>query len=388
MAGSRKRKQREPWGRIRKLPSGRYQASYTGPDLAVHNASSTFGTLMDARGWLAEERKLVDSGNWAPPKARAVIKAANTFGAYAETWLAGRELKPRTRIEYRRILDGKLLPHFGGLPLKSITRAEVRAWYATLDPAHKTARAHAYALLRTILGTAEDEELITANPCRIKGAGTAKRLRKIKPATLAELETIVTRLPDRYELMVLLAAWCELRFGELTELRHRDLDLKAGVIHVQKAVTWVDGQPIIGDPKSEAGQRYVTIPPFLLPLVKPHLEQYSAPAALPGVEREHDGLIFPSAKLGLQLREQTFHKTWDKARKAAGRPDLRFHDLRHTGATRAAQAGATLAELMYRLGHSTAAAAMIYQHASQERDAELARRMSAERDAELAGSGA
>lgn len=369
MAATKKRKQREPWGRIRKLPSGRHQASYTGPDLAVHNASSTFGTLMDARGWLAEERKLIDAGTWIPPKARAVIKAANTFGAYAETWLSGRELKPRTRTEYRRILDGKLLPHFGDLPLKSITRAEVRAWYATLDPEHKTARAHAYALLRTILGTAEDEELITANPCRIKAAGQTKRQRKIKPATLAELETIVTRLPDRYGLMVLLAAWCALRFGELTELRRRDLDLQAGVIMVTRGVTWVDGQPVVGPPKSDAGERDVTIPPHLLPMVEAHLTEHAAWG--------RDGLLFPSRDLGLQLREQTFHKTWVRARNAAGRPDLTFHDLRHTGAVLAAQTGATLAELMARLGHSTPAMAMRYQHASQERDAEIARLLSA-----------
>ena len=57
------------------------------------------------------------------------------------------------------------------------------------------------------------------------------------------------------------------------------------------------------------------------------------------------------------------------ARRAAGRPDLRFHDLRHTGATLAAATGATIAELMRRLGHSTAQAAMRYQHATDDRDA-------------------
>ena len=65
------------------------------------------------------------------------------------------------------------------------------------------------------------------------------------------------------------------------------------------------------------------------------------------------------------------------ARKAAGRPDLRFHDLRHTGAVLAAQTGATLAELMSRLGHSTSQAAMRYQHAAADRDAIIAQRLSA-----------
>jgi integrase len=104
-----------------------------------------------------------------------------------------------------------------------------------------------------------------------------------------------------------------------------------------------------------------------------------------------DGLLFP-ARDGRHLTPASLYgrapgakdKTgralaaWGfrAARIAAGRPDLRWHDLRHTGATLAAQSGATMRELMSRLGHSTPAAALIYQHASQDRDAEIARRLS------------
>ena len=73
----------------------------------------------------------------------------------------------------------------------------------------------------------------------------------------------------------------------------------------------------------------------------------------------------------------SLYRHYYKARKAAGRPDLRFHDLRHTGAVLAAQSGATLAELMLRLGHSTPGAAMRYQHVAAGRDAEIAARLSA-----------
>ena len=67
-----------------------------------------------------------------------------------------------------------------------------------------------------------------------------------------------------------------------------------------------------------------------------------------------------------------------RARSVAGRPDLRVHDLRHTGAVLAAQSGATLAWLMARIGHSTPQAALRYQHAARGRDAEIAARMSKE----------
>jgi integrase len=85
--------------------------------------------------------------------------------------------------------------------------------------------------------------------------------------------------------------------------------------------------------------------------------------------------LFPSQS-GAPISPSSFFKPWRKARLAAGRPDLRFHDLRHTGAVLAAQEGATLAELQARLGHTTPAAAMIYQHAASERDKELAERLS------------
>ena len=90
-----------------------------------------------------------------------------------------------------------------------------------------------------------------------------------------------------------------------------------------------------------------------------------------------DALLFPAADGVSHLAPSTLYTSFYRARDLAGRPDLRWHDLRHTGAVLAAQTGATLAELMGRLGHSTPQAALRYQHAAQGRDAEIARRLSA-----------
>jgi integrase len=222
-------------------------------------------------------------------------------------------------------------------------------------------------LLRTILGSAVTEDLIPSNPCHLRGAGNSRRVHQIKPASLAELERIIAELPDRYGLMVLLASWCALRFGELTELRRYDLDIKAGKIMVRRAVVALHGEMIVSTPKSSAGLRDVAIPPHLMPAVKQHLNEHA--------EWGRDGLLFPAPQGG-HLGNGNFYPIWDKARKAAGRPDLRFHDLRHTGAVLAAQTGATLAELMGRLGHTTPTMAIRYQHVAQDRDTEIARRLS------------
>jgi integrase len=347
---------------IRKLPSGRYQARHTGPDGVRRSAPGTFQTKQDARAWLTAQSAAATAGTWRDPSA-----GRERFGEYAETWLRTRELTPRTRAEYRKILDGHLLPTFKPLMLADITPLRVRKWHADLDTG-PTRKAHAYGLLRAILNTAVADDAIGSNPCRVRGAGTAKRARKISPATLAELEVIVSEMPAQYQAAVLIAAWCGLRFGEIAELRRRDVDLGSRTLHVRRAVTHVDGANVVGKPKSDAGVRDVSIPPHLMPALRDHLAAH--------VGRERDALVF-TAPSGDHLRSNSqMHKAFQDARAVAGRADLRFHDLRHTGATLAAATGATLAELMHRLGHSTPQAALIYQHATQDRDAAIAAALS------------
>jgi integrase len=111
----------------------------------------------------------------------------------------------------------------------------------------------------------------------------------------------------------------------------------------------------------------VHLPPHVVDILAAHMERFtgSGPDAL--VFGDERGRIAPA-----KLRQRAFRR----ARNQVGRPDLTWHDLRHTGATIAAQAGASLRELQHRLGHSTVRAAMIYQHADAQRDRELAQTMS------------
>jgi hypothetical protein len=94
---------------------------------------------------------------------------------------------------------------FGGVVLDDITAARVRSWHAAFGTIRKTARVHANSRLRTILNAAVDEELLADNPCHIRGAGVHRSSRPIRPATLADLETIANAMPKRYRLMVHLA---------------------------------------------------------------------------------------------------------------------------------------------------------------------------------------
>ncbi len=163
--------------------------------------------------------------------------------------------------------------------------------------------------------------------------------------------------------MVTLASWCAMRFGELVELRRADVDLSDEVIRIRRAAVRANGAYSITTPKSDAGIRDVAIPPHVIPMIEAHLTNHT------GTGR--DALLF-AADNGGHLQPSTLYRHWYRARDKAGRPDLRFHDLRHSGAVLAAATGASLAELIARLGHSTPAAAMRYQHAAQGRDREIA----------------
>lgn len=375
------------FGMIRQMPtkSKRWQANYTGPDGKLHKAPHTFADKIDAEAWLTDRRREIDRGLW---NAVDADKAESPlFEIYADQWLKtrlvrGRPLKIRTRDHYRSLLDLHILPTFKAKRLDTITPADVRKWHDALLPDAPTMRAHAYSLLRTIMTSAYNAELILANPCRVEGAGSARRRSRTVPASVEELATIVETMPARYQLMTLFAAWCALRFGELIEIRRRDVTLEyevdddgqrqlvAGSVSITRGAVWdaEETKYVMQDSaKSDAGTRVVHIPPHVLPAVEKHLAEHTG--------KEPKSLLFPAPEGGY-LTPTTLYSYFYPARQAAKRPDLRFHDLRHTGAVLAAATGATLAELQARLGHSTVSAAMRYQHAAKGRDRKIAEGLS------------
>jgi integrase len=272
-------------GSIHRLKSGKWFARYTSPDGSRHGKA--FLTKRDALAWLQQIYSDISSGKFAPSDALVVI----TFGGYAKRWLVnrkvkGRPLAERTLSNYRDLLDRFILGTFGGKPIHTITRDQVEKWYDRTAVDSPTYRARAYSLLRSMLASAVDDGYLVVNPARIRGAGQAKRRHKVQPATLSELQMITEAMPPRYRLMVQLAAWCALRFGELTELRRGDVDTKAGVLRIRRAVVLVDGRFVVKEPKSEAGVRDVNIPPHLLPMVREHLLTHCALGL--------DGLLLPS----------------------------------------------------------------------------------------------
>jgi integrase len=172
--------------------------------------------------------------------------------------------------------------------------------------------------------------------------------------------------------MILLAAWCQLRRGEALGLQRRDIQWHAdgtATLHVRRQLNANTGD--YSDPKSEAGKRSMSVPRIMLDRLAAHLET--------NVAAEPKAPVIPGSKRSsVPLSNTRWGYIWAEARNAVAElpAGFRFHDLRHTGLTIFGQEGATLAELMRRGGHSDIQVVLRYQHATMERDRELADRMS------------
>jgi integrase len=253
--------------------------------------------------------------------------------------------------------------------LNRITSAAVRSWHAGLrrGGVGESTVAKAYRLLKGILNTAVEDDLLARNPCRIRHAGT-ERPEERRPPSLAEVGATGDAIAPRFRALVLLGAWSGLRYGELAGLTRQRIDLLHGVVDVrEQLIQTKDGRRFLTAPKTSAGVRTVVLPPHLLPEIEAHLDTF--------VDVSPAAMVFTGAK-GATLERSNFRNVWLAALDAAGVPHYRFHDLRHLAATLAAVSGATTRELMMRIGHSSPRAAMIYQHATSDRDRAIAKAMS------------
>ncbi|MBC2877862.1 MULTISPECIES: tyrosine-type recombinase/integrase [Streptomyces] len=351
---------RRRFGAIRKLPSGRFQARYPGPDGVMRPAPQTFETMGDADDWLAEQQVSIRRGAWTDPEAGKV-----NFEDYARKWVDERELAATTDELYRRLLRLHILPTFGELDLDEIVAPVVRTWRAERKAATgSTTVAKSYRLLKAILETAVDDELIRRNPCRIKGAGK-ESAKERSVATVAQVDALADAVGPRWRLMVYLAAYGPARPEEQAAMRRPDVVMEPLGVWVRTAEPELTtGRRAPGDTKSTAGKRFITLPAFLEKEVRRHLAWYT--------EKAPEGLLFVGER-GKPFRRSTFGRKWRRARAAVGLPDdFRFYDLRHTGHTLSTQSGATLKDTMVRAGQSSEKAAMIYQHSNHERQREVA----------------
>jgi integrase len=370
MANSRGRRRR--FGSIRRLPSGRYQARYPGPDGVMRPADDTFATKTEADTWLTMKEAEILNDEWIDPDAGAVL-----VPDYATTWIEERPgLRPKSVKNYRSLLDCHVAPHLATVTVGELTLARVRRWRKKLieSGVSPITAAKAYRFLRAVMNTAVDDGLIKRTPCRIKGAGSEDSPER-PVLSVAQVYALADAVGLRYRALILLAAFSSLRWGELAALRPEDINLDDCTVRVTRQLNKPGAAPVFGPPKSRAGRRVVDFADLIVPDLRKHLRAVPAGA-----------LAFTSPE-GAALSNTNFRRRiWVPALAAVGLEGVHIHDLRHTGNQFTANAGANTKELMVRMGHDSERAALIYLHSSDKRQRALADAVAKAARAELAQS--
>ena len=326
----------------------RYEVRYRGTD--GKERSKTFRTRKDAERYERAQQNSIERGLWVDPQ-----KGRVTLRAWAEEWQRTVvHLRPTTRRIYDVNLRRHILPYVGDHEIGRLTPSLLRGWLSELSVADQHGRGplapasvgQAYRTLNRILSAAVADEILGRNPL----AGVkpprpgSEEMRFLSHDDVATLVTVIDR---RYQAMVLVAAYCGLRAGELIGLRRHRIDLLHRRLSVLEQVQWIDGGFDVSAPKSAAGRRAVSIPGMVHEALDNHLSRFAEPG--------REGIVFPAPEGGYLRLENFRRRVWSPAVQGAGLSPLRFHDLRHTCASLAIAAGADVKVLQRMLGHSSAA---------------------------------
>jgi integrase len=396
---------RRDFGRIRKLPSGRWQGSYLPPgggDSDRVNAPSTFRTKAEASAWLADVRVKLDQHTWTDPRPAETT----TLATFTRRWLksnpkhgqtttalyedeTARWVLPRLEDEGQSVELGplslaritapvvghwytimsalvrasarakaeagarRLLTHparwwaaQAGLPVKATGRLSpdvLAAWQRAGSPIPQPSRqtppdvgadtvARIYRHLHAIMAAAVAAGILTTNPCHIEGAASASASRERAPISEDEALVMWRVYPARYRLSVRVAAETALRAGQVFGLRRRDVEVDNLRLHVAKSLKRIAGKLTLGDPKTEGTARWVAIDASLAKALAAHMEEFT--------DEDDEAYVFCTST-GQPLDPAQRSTMFRRAREAAGRPDVRWHDLRSVAGMFAYANGAT-----------------------------------------------
>ena len=347
MAHIERRQQKRPDGSRALLT---WRARYIGAD--GKERSKTFKRKVDAERWVTRQEAAKAAGTWVDPEAGRI-----TVGEWADQCMAARfDLKPKTRVTYESLLKTCIKPTFGETSLSDIKPLQVDAWVATLVDRRLSASRirQAYNLLGAMLKRAMRAGLIVSSPCVVDKLPriTSKERRALTAEEVARL-TAATEPP--YDLLVLVLAYVGIRYGEAAALRRGRCNLLRNRLLIAESLAEVNGHFHFGPTKTHQ-DRVVVVPKFVTARLEQHLEEH--------VGTDPSALVFTSSTGGPLRYSSLRRRHWDPAVERAGlQGPLPVHSLRHTYASLAAKAGASVKMIQTQLGHRDPALTLrVYQH--------------------------
>lgn len=346
-----------------------------------------FKTRREADAALAELIRSVGTGTY-------VARDPQTLAEWTERWLAtmAPKIRPSTLSDYRKSL-AHVTQRIGEVRLQALRPLDVEELYATLlEEGHrfggglapKTVR-NVHIALRRSLADAERFGLVQRNVAALVKAPVPTRP-DLTTWCATEVSLFLAsveghRLAPAFRLL----AATGMRRGEVLGLKWDSVDLDAGRLSVRRSLIAVDDALVWSDPKTARSRRSLSLDPETVAVLRAHRRrQLEERLAAGEMWQEHD-LVF-CTEAGEALHPDRFSRAFSRAVQSSGLPRIRMHDLRHTWATLALQAGIHPKVVSERLGHaSTSITLDIYSHVQPELDAHAATAVARLFDAEPDG---
>ena len=344
-----RRPTKRQFGTVSQLPSGRWRARYTGPDGKKHSAATTFPESDDAYAWLSNERKIIDRGDWIPPKQRAQAKEddARTVGAWLTEWLELRTrgtnpLGPATHQNYTQTINRRILKVSGkaarlkDIPLTQLTRRDVAAWWDAINLQYDTPPTNraAYKRLRTAIEAAVERDMIDANPVVLPSAAKAIRHDRKQLPENEVITDIIKELDPKtstshnvrgdHKLIAILTLVHGVRLGEALGAQRKDFTKHGDTwtFHINGNAYRVTGGPkeqrgmaYKNSVKTAAGNRHVPIFPHYNDDLEYHLKHFTNPSP--------NAFLFtgPTGKI---VMDTSYRSIMNRAKERAGHKDVRI----------------------------------------------------------------
>ena len=331
------------------------------------------GTKRQAQVKLAELIASVAQAKYVEPSKLTV---ADWVRARVDHWEAAGEISARTAERYRELVENQIAPHLGAKPLQKLRPVDIEQWHATL---RNTGRAdgkgglaprtigHAHRVLGKALGDAAGNELVLKNVVAAKSAPKVNddemQIVKDNPAFIESLRG------HRLFVAALVSLFTGMRIGEVLALRWGRVDLDGKVIQVREALEETKAHGIrFKAPKTKAGRRDITLPDFLVDVLREfRKEQLELRLKLGTGKLKDDDLLFAGID-GALPSQKRYSKAWSDFS-----PDLGFHNLRYTHASQLIDAGVDIVTISKRLGHAKPDITLrIYAHLFQKNDGKAA----------------
>jgi integrase len=324
-----------------KVPTG-YRVRWRTPD--GKSRSKTIKRKVDAQQFLLSVEHAKEVGTYLDPSRSKI-----TVGTWTGQWLAAQtHLKPSTHARYRGIVGAHILPRWDGTSLFQVNHADVQTWISGIDLAPASVL-YIHRVFSQIMDLAVRDKRIPSNPAtgvRLPRVARSEK-RFLTPEQVHQLADAAAQYPipevgGQYRVLILVLAFCGLRWGEMAALRVKRVDLMRRRLTVAESVVQVGSRLVWGTPKSHAA-RSVPVPRSLVPLLTEVMAGKGA-----------DDLVFTTWR-GKPLRNLNFRRdVFDKAAEDAGLAGLTPHELRHTAASLAVSAGANVKAVQRMLGHASA----------------------------------